>query len=65
MARRAPIPTLEIRLTFEPSHVSPVWVVQASERVVPIRHRTISEGAERRPGSREPQMQRGGRRQTS
>jgi hypothetical protein len=65
VARRAPIPTLEIRLTFEPSHVSPVWVVQAYERVVPIRHRTTSEGAERRPGSREPQRQRGGRRQTS
>jgi hypothetical protein len=65
VARRAPIPTLEIRLTFEPSHVSPIWVVQAYEQVVPIRHRPTSEGAERRSGSREPQTQRGGRRQTS
>ena len=65
VARRTPIPTLEIRLTFEPRHVSPVWVVQAYEQVVPIRPRTPSEGAERRPMSREPQTQRGGRRQTS
>ena len=63
VARRAPMPTLEIRLTFEPSHGSPAWVVQAYEHVVPIRHRTTSEGAERRPLRREPQTQRGGRRQ--
>lgn len=35
VARRARIPTLEIRITFEPSRVSPEWVVQAYEQVVP------------------------------
>src|SRR3989442_12601586 len=64
VARRAPIPTLEIRLTFEPSHGSPTWVVQAYEQVVPIRHRTTSEGAESRPVRCEPLTQRAGRRQT-
>jgi len=65
VARRAPIPTLEIRLTFEPSHGSPTWVVQAYEQVVPIRHRTTAEGAESRPVRCEPLTQRAGRRQTS
>ena len=42
MARRARIPTLEIRITFEPSRVSPDWVVQAYEQVVPLRRRPPS-----------------------
>lgn len=59
------IPTLEIRSTFEPSRISPACVVQAYEQVVPIRHRTTSEGNEPRPVHRERQTQRGGRRQAS
>ena len=57
------MPTLEICLTFEPSHGSPAWVVQAYEHVVPIRHRTTSEGAERRPLRRNPKrnVEEGGR----
>ena len=35
VARRARIPTLEIRITFEPSRVSPDWVVQAMNRWCP------------------------------
>ena len=65
VARRAPIPTLEIRLTFEPSHGSPAWVVEAYEHVVPIRHRATAEGAEGSPVRRTPQTQRVGRRQRS
>ena len=34
-----PRQTLEVRITFEPSHISPACVVQAYERVVPIRRR--------------------------
>jgi hypothetical protein len=65
VARRAHIPTLEIRIAFEPSRVSPAWVMQAYEQVVPIRHRTTSEEHEPRPVHRERQTQRGGRRQAS
>jgi len=41
VARRAhkPSRTLEVRLTFVPSRVSDVCVVQAYERVVPITRR--------------------------
>ena len=65
MARRARIPTLEIRITFEPSRVSPGWVVQAYEQVVPLRRRPISEHADPRPVSREPLTQLAGRRAAS
>jgi hypothetical protein len=42
VARRAhrPSSTLEMRITFEPSRVSPACVVQAYERVVAITRRT-------------------------
>lgn len=42
MARRANTPRqiLEVHLLFEPGHISPACVVQASESVVPIRRRT-------------------------
>jgi hypothetical protein len=65
VARRARIPTLEIRITFEPSRVSPGWVVQAYEQVVPLRRRPASEHADPRPVSREPLTQLAGRRQAS
>ena len=65
VARRARIPTLEIRITFEPSRVSPEWVVQAYEQVVPLRRRPTSEHAAPRPVSREPLTQLAGRREAS
>ncbi len=37
--------TLEVRLSFEPSRVSPACIVQAYERVVPITRRTTPPGA--------------------
>lgn len=42
MARREPRRhlTLEVRITFEPSRVSPACIVQAYEQVVPIARRT-------------------------
>jgi hypothetical protein len=41
VARRANTPrqSLEVSLTFEPGHISPAWVAQAYEWVMPIRHR--------------------------
>ena len=47
MARRARprIPTLEMRITFEPSRVSPACMVQAYEQVVPLRRRPTGAGA--------------------
>jgi hypothetical protein len=35
---------LEVRITFEPSRVSPACIIQAYERVVPIARRTTSQG---------------------
>ena len=65
VARRARIPTLEIRLTCAPSRVSPEWVVQAYEQVVPLRRRPPSEHADPRPVSRELLTQLAGRREAS
>lgn len=44
MARRnrQPPQTREIRTTFEPSRLSPSWVAQAYEQIVPIVRRTTS-----------------------
>jgi hypothetical protein len=36
--------TLEVRITFERSRVSPACVTQAYERVVPMTRRTTSQG---------------------
>ena len=67
MARRAQtrIPTLEIRITFEPSRVSPACVVQAYAQVVPRRHRPTAAGSDRRPVEGTPDTHYGGRRQVS
>jgi hypothetical protein len=65
VARRARMPTLEIRLPCEPSRVSPEWVVQAYEQVVPRQRRPTSEHAAPRPVRREPLTQRAGRREAS
>ena len=67
VARRAPKPsrTLEVRLTFEPSRVSDVCVVQAYERVVPITRRPAprTRSARQAEGAQQPQ-QVGGRQQS-
>jgi hypothetical protein len=65
VARRARIPTLEIRITFEPSRVSPEWGGQAYEQVVPRRRRPASEHAAPRLVRREPLTQLAGRREAS
>jgi len=39
---RQPPKTREIRTTFEPSRLSPSWVAQAYEQIVPIVRRTTS-----------------------
>ena len=67
VARRAPKPsrTLEVRLTFEPSRVSAVCVVQAYERVVPITRRPAPRARAPQPAESVPQTQQVGRRQHS
>lgn len=64
VARRAhkPSKSLEGRLTFEPSRVSDVCVVQAYERVVPITRRPAprTRAARQAEGAQQPQ-QVGGR----
>ena len=52
VARRAHTRTtpLEVRLTFEPSRVSPACVVQAYERVVPITRRPTPQALPPQPG---------------
>ena len=57
--------TLAVRITFEPSRVSPACVVQAYERVVPITRRHASRAGTPPPAERAPQTQQVGRRQHS
>src|SRR5215475_3531268 len=53
---------LEVRLTFEPSRVSPACIVQAYERVVPITRRTTPQALPPRLDEDALQTQRVGRR---
>jgi hypothetical protein len=55
MARREPKPTkaLEVSVLFEPSHVAPAGVAQASERVVPITRRAAPTDQPHRRAGRE------------
>ena len=39
---RQPLKTREIHTTFDPSRLSPSWVAQAYEQIVPIVQRTTS-----------------------
>jgi len=55
--------TLEVRITFEPSRVSPAWVAQAYERVVPITRRTTLQALLPRLDESARQTQPVGRRQ--
>ncbi len=57
--------TLEVRLTFEPSWVSPACVAQAYERVVPITRRPAPQARASQPAEGAPQTQPVGRRQRS
>ena len=45
MARREPntTKTLEVSVLFEPSRLSPAWVAQAYEEVVPLTQRATSQ----------------------
>ena len=55
--------TLEVRITFEPSRVSPACVVQAYERVVPITRRPAPQARAPQQAEGAPQTQHVGRRQ--
>ena len=55
--------TLEVRITFEPSRVSPVCVAQAYERVVPITRRPTPQTLPPRQDEGARQMQHVGGRQ--
>jgi hypothetical protein len=49
---RQPFQTREIRIAFEPSRLSPSWVAQAYEQIVPIvRRPTSSSSRSSREGS--------------
>jgi len=67
VARRAHKPSrpLEVRITFEPSHVSPACVVQAYERVVPITRRTTPQALPPRQAECTQPIPQVGRRQES
>lgn len=58
-------PTLEVRITFEPSRVSPACVTQAYERVVPITRRPVSQDLTTRQAECAQQSPRVGRRSVS
>ena len=55
--------TMEVRITFEPSRVSPACVVQAYERVVPITRRPTPQARAPQQAEGVPQTQPVGRRQ--
>jgi hypothetical protein len=55
--------TLVVRITFEPSRVSPACVVQAYERVVPITRRPTPQARAPQQAEDAPQTQHVGRRQ--
>ena len=55
--------TLAVRITFEPSRVSPACVVQAYERVVPITRRPTPQARAPQQAEGALQTQHGGRRQ--
>ena len=57
---RPGLPTLEVRVTCEPSRVSSAWIVQAYEQVVPLRRRPLAPGASSRLEQGAPQTQRVG-----
>ena len=56
---------LEVRITFEPSGVSPACVAQAYERVVPITRRLAPQACAPQPAQSAPPTQQVGRRQHS
>ena len=56
---------LEVRITFEPSWVSPACVAQAYERVVPITRRLAPQACAPQPAESAPPTQQVGRRQHS
>jgi hypothetical protein len=67
MARRDPNTTkaLEISVLFEPSRLSPAWVAQAYEEVVPLTQRMTARASPRELAGRENTRQPIGRRAAS
>jgi hypothetical protein len=67
VARRARprLPTREIRITFEPSHISSACMMQAYEPVVPRQRRPTGAGLDLRAEEGPLQTQRVGRRHGS
>ena len=65
VARRGPSrsTTLAVRITFEPSRLSPACVVQAYERVVPITRRPTPQARSPQQAEGAQQTQHVGRRQ--
>jgi hypothetical protein len=51
---RQPSLTREIYVTFEPHRLSPAWVAQAYEQVVPIARRSTPQALEPSPKGSEP-----------
>ena len=51
--RQTPL-TREIHITFEPHRLSPTWVAQAYEQVVPIARRSTTQALEPSPKGSEP-----------
>jgi hypothetical protein len=67
VARRDPPPstTLAVRVTFEPSRLSPACVAQAYEQLVPLTQRTTSRASHRELAGCENTVQPVGRRAAS
>jgi hypothetical protein len=67
VTRRDPPPstTLAVRVTFEPSRLSPVCVAQAYEQVVPLTQRTAFRASHRELTGGEQTLQPVGRRAAS
>jgi hypothetical protein len=65
LQHRARNQCLEVRITFEPSWVSPACVAQAYERVVPITRRLAPQACAPQPAESAPPTQQVGRRQHS
>jgi len=63
--RTGSTPLEEVRITFEPSWVSPACVAQAYERVVPITRRLAPQAGAPQPAQSAPPTQQVGRRQHS
>jgi hypothetical protein len=62
---RPPRTTLEVRVTFEPSRLSPACMAQVYEQVVPLTQRTVSRASHGELAGGEHTLQPVGRRAAS